>query len=229
MGMSQNNSVKIFILILFAAFITVHIVKTSAEENKTPINNNQPSQNSEPNVIYPPDKLNPQKISFRKYIDSIPRFIENINLNGFTFIGETSYCIFIDPEVSFNKRGALTVDGSYDLGKSTESIFSYVNENNEEQITVFVLYTDSYIGRDFLGVAEAFSQFNEDAEYGYDVTQKIAPIETALTRSDIISFDNLVVVVTISVDRDSELVKTRLQDTSAIIKEINRALIKTFS
>jgi hypothetical protein len=91
--------------------------------------------------------------------------LKNFTPDGFTLNGnsvEMRDITIIDPELSFNKRQHITVDGTA-TEDSTQQAFYYDNKDKSIQLLLTIVYTNKDLGNDILQyqVNSGYEGFNE--------------------------------------------------------------------
>jgi hypothetical protein len=121
-----------------------------------------------------------RKVSFYDYTENFSEFVDSIKVPGLTYLEHVTISAAIEPEASFGKRGNLTLDGSENWGLSTGKLSTFLSSDNKKRLDVTLLYTESYMGRDYLGYARTVDP----------------PIDSG---ESIVCFDNLLAIVTTNV------------------------------
>lgn len=111
---------------------------------------------------------NQKKVSYDDYESIFKYIVENISIDGFNVRANTlgNNMTIIDKDLSFNKRETLTLQGNANMNivQPTDEQLTLESNNNNTQITISILYLDTYIGNDFIAFPNnlGFDDLNED-------------------------------------------------------------------
>lgn len=111
---------------------------------------------------------NDKNLDYNTYEELFKYLIKNIDVPNFSVKASTlgDNISKIDKDLSFNKREYITLTGKMEIDNisPTEEQIILENKEQEKQITIGILYTNSYLGNDLVGWLnnQGFSDINSD-------------------------------------------------------------------
>lgn len=111
---------------------------------------------------------NDKNLDYNTYEELFKYLIKNIDVPNFSVKASTlgNNISKIDKDLSFNKREYITLTGKMEIDNisPTEEQIILENKEQEKQITIGILYTNSYLGNDLVGWLnnQGFSDINSD-------------------------------------------------------------------